>query len=576
MPKLFPVEVLNKFNVGEAEGKTDSLLEECLCEIPPIKEFLLGKKDIILGERGAGKTALFRMLSERKLNFFSPPGKTYQILALDESIEYKQLKTIIEQRIQASGSKDNDSIKYQFIWELFLTYKILCFVTDELKLDQDDLAKYKNEISAALGFEDKKVGIMQFLLSHKKTIGIKLDQLHPATSNFYVSAEPIEKLNTSEDVFKVDLKEIKKKVSSLLDKNHMVLYVLLDRLDEFVIKEDYAIQKRLLEGLMACYRNFSSSTQIRIKPFFRTDIFNRLDISGLGTDKILSKTVHLKWEPNDLRELIARRLFYNFTENLDIANLEFETDEGRLHLDPKYVEDEKIRTKNDKRNFITRWGSKKWKKLVSDFIIQLQMIDRRERKTNFSDAITTDIIHQIFPKSCEHTTSNGKKEYIKFIDFIDSHLSFATDFSTPRVVIDFFEECLYETRSYYAKNKDIVSVPKNFENEYELVKVECITRAYIKIKQKLWGSISRDSIEWENKITDFKVNLTSKLKLNYQDIASNTNWDSEKEAAQFIAFLMHAGILKCINREKTHIERVYELPLMFREPKQSKLSTQPA
>lgn len=125
LPDIFPIEDLDKFSIGEAEGKTDDLLEECLCEIAPIKEFLLGKKDLVLGEKGAGKTALFRMLTEGKLSFVTPPGKTYKILALEESIEYKQLKSIIENRIQTTSGINNDAIKYQFIWELFITFKML-------------------------------------------------------------------------------------------------------------------------------------------------------------------------------------------------------------------------------------------------------------------------------------------------------------------------------------------------------------------------------------------------------------------------------------------------------------------
>lgn len=473
IPNNFDIDCLSKFSFGEAEGQEDSMLKECLCEIAPIKEFLLGKKDIVLGEKGAGKTALYRMLTDRSLTFVSPPNKSYQILALDESIEYKQLKSIIDERIHSSVT-DNKSVKYQFIWELFITYKILAFVTDDLHLEDEFLQQQRSEISSALGFEKPKVGIMQFLLSHKKTIGIKLDQLHPTTSNFYISAEPVEAEKVNESIFKIDLKEIKKKISSLLDKNNMALYVLLDRLDEFVIKEDYEVQKKLLEGLMACYRNFSSTSQIRIKPFFRTDIFNRLDLSGLGTDKILDKCLHLKWEPRELRELIARRIVHNIYEHCNVESLSFETDLGKLYLDTKYVEDQNSKHKNTTRNFFSKWCLRKWDSLIEQVMIALHELNRRERKTNFNDAITVDVIHLLFPKQCEHITLSGKKEFIKFIDFIDTHLLFSTNHSTPRVVIAFFEQCLLETRAYFGKNRDITSLPKNNENEFELVKIECI------------------------------------------------------------------------------------------------------
>jgi hypothetical protein len=345
----------------------------------------------------------------------------------------------------------------------------------------------------------------------------------------------------------------------------MVLYVLLDRLDEFVIKEDYMIQKSLLEGLMACYRNFSSTTQIRIKPFLRTDIFNRLDLSGLGTDKILSKTIHLKWESSDLRVLMARRLAHNYCNVFDVSYLEIEVDEERFHLDPKFVEEENIRKRNDDRNFLTKWCSRKWRKFLTNLIIGLNELNRRERKINFNDVIARDAIHLIFPKNCEHTTTSGKKELIKFIDFLETHLIFSSDYSTPRVVIAFFEECLYQTRTYYANNDNITEIYKNYDHEYELVKVECITRAYNQIKQNLWTSVARDANEWEIKVQNLKDSLAKKQSITFKDICSHDKWEHDREPMQFIAFLTQAGLLKCKTPNKPHIERVYEFPLMFRE-----------
>lgn len=406
---------------------------------------------------------------------------------------------------------------------------------------------------------------MQFFLNHKKTVGIKLDTLHPTSANFYLSAEPIDKASIEENVFKVDLKEIKRKVSSLLDKNNMVLYVLLDRLDEFVIKEDYTIQKKLLEGLMACYRNFSSTSQIKIKPFFRTDIFNRLDLSGLGTDKILSKAVHLKWESSDLRDLMARRLAHNYCNVFDVPFLEVEVDEERFHLDPKFIEEENIRKRNDDRNFLTKWCSRKWRKFITNLFIRINELNRRERKINFNDVIARDAIHLIFPKNCEHLSISGKKEPIKFIDFLDTHLIFSSDYSTPRVVIAFFEECLYQTRTYYANNENIIEIHKNYDQEYEVVKLECITRAYNQIKQNLWTSIARDANEWESKVQNLKDSLAKHQSLTFEDIRLHTNWEHDKEPMQFIAFLTQAGILKCKTPNKPHIERLYEFPLLFRE-----------
>jgi hypothetical protein len=562
-PKSFPVNALDLFSIGDVEGKNDTLLEECLCEIAPIREFLLGKKDIVLGERGAGKSALFRTLSEGRLKFVTPNGKTYAVLALDENIEYKQLKDLIENKIAAAG--DKPSIKYQFIWELFITYKIPDLLVNDLRIQDPHLDQAQRDISVALGFEKPKIGFMEFLISHKKTVGVKLDQLHPTTSNFYISTEPTSDLGKDENIHHIDLREVKRHISRALDKNAMVLYVLLDRLDEFVILEEYETQKSLLEGLLTCYRNFSSTSQIRVKLFFRTDIFNQLNLSGLGADKIIAKSVNLKWSGSDLRELIARRLAHNYYEHLSVADLMFRTDMGTLHLDPKYIEEQKALSKIDDRNRFAKWCSKFAAKFKTALLAAMNDRKRVERRTNFNDAINIAVINLIFPVFCEHISTSGSLERIRFLTLLESHLSFSSNYSTPRLVIAFIEKCLYETRSYYSKNKDIKEIPLNSDNEYELVKVGCISRAYQTVKDDVWNSLAREASKWEHEILQLRDKLAAKDEITLEDITKFTTWSLPDEPKRFIALLTHSGILRCKTPHKPHSERLYEFPLLFRE-----------
>jgi hypothetical protein len=75
LPAEFPVTYLSKFDFGSAEASEDDLLINCACRLRAINEFLIGHKNIVLGERGAGKSALFRMIRERSLSFENKAGK---------------------------------------------------------------------------------------------------------------------------------------------------------------------------------------------------------------------------------------------------------------------------------------------------------------------------------------------------------------------------------------------------------------------------------------------------------------------------------------------------------------------
>lgn len=564
-PEYFPVMALDGFDLGDPEGKTDALLESCLCEIPAIREFLLGKKDIVLGERGTGKTALFRLLATRKLNISAPGDKKSLVLPLDENIEYKQVKDLVENRISYCTKKPN--VKYQFLWEIFITYKMLELLEIQ-GISDDRLSTHRKDISVALGFEKPKVGLMEFLLGHKKSVGVKLDNLHPTSSTFFISAEPAAQLDQA--ATQIDLQRIKRDVSSVLDKNNCILFVLLDRLDEFVILEDYDTQKLLLEGLVACYRNFSTGTPVKIKLFVRTDLFNRLNIGDLGADKIIAKSIKLSWRPEDLRELVARRLTYNILEQLQISEIKFKTDEGTLHLDPRYIEQQKIIKSSLEGHKIKQFLIGVLIRIQSELNAKLMNLQRRERKTNYNDKISAEIISLLFPNSCDHLSTGGKVGSIRFVDFIATHLNYSTGYSTPRITISFFEKCLHEARTYYSRNRDITRIRKNSDEEYELVKVECITRAYNSLKDDVWSVVSKAAHDWERKILDLRGKLNAQSEVSYKDFVKLRDWSDDNEPRQFVAFLMHAGVLSCQNISRPQDERTYTFPIMFRDVKLKK------
>ena len=55
----FQTSKLSEFQFGDADAKSDELLIDCNQPIRGVREFLNGDKNIVLGERGVGKSALF-------------------------------------------------------------------------------------------------------------------------------------------------------------------------------------------------------------------------------------------------------------------------------------------------------------------------------------------------------------------------------------------------------------------------------------------------------------------------------------------------------------------------------------
>ena len=69
LPKELTINQLQRINFGDIEANDDRLLFDSVCKTASVIEFINGSKNIVLGEKGTGKTALFRLVKDNKLKF---------------------------------------------------------------------------------------------------------------------------------------------------------------------------------------------------------------------------------------------------------------------------------------------------------------------------------------------------------------------------------------------------------------------------------------------------------------------------------------------------------------------------
>ena len=113
LPSSVEAKIVSDFNIGEADALEDDLLWDCYCDIFPIKEYLKGKKDILLGNKGSGKTAVFRLLQEKKINFYNEKSYKQIIVSIDESVEYLSISSKLNEVMKTSI--ESDDTKYRFL-----------------------------------------------------------------------------------------------------------------------------------------------------------------------------------------------------------------------------------------------------------------------------------------------------------------------------------------------------------------------------------------------------------------------------------------------------------------------------
>lgn len=565
LPAEFQLTHLSKFDFGSAEASEDELLLNCSCRLKAINEFIIGHKNIVLGERGAGKSALFRMVCERTLGFENKAGKKQILVPIEDQLQYSMLAEKMTSHIPDDGI--NIDIKYRFIWELLILTRIANQLREEFPEDQVAKDIYQ-EINDALGLSTTKPTLFQMLVSHKKSIGVKIENIHLGifTPNFYASMEPSVNAGSDSSVVEVDVDLLKKRIAAFLRHHNSVIFILFDKLDEFVIKEEYQEQKHIIQGLLHCQRSYGNIPEIKLKLFLRTDLFKRLDFQTIGYDKVISRTVELSWTPEEMREFVAKRVFYNFVSAFELSGLQFSIDHEKLYLSQKSLgELDREEQGEGKLAFLLPLKKIYWQFLT--FLERASQDARDARKTNFNDELNRQIITTVFPRFPNHLTVAGAVKPIDLFDYFSSHFSLGTGNTTPRIVLMFMQKCLDQTRDYFSRNPDTKAITLDASNEYPLILRDSMLKAYGELQNQMWETFANVDARWKAAVHHLQQHRDSLsgIKISYAEMVKliESDFADEKELQQFLAFLSHIGLLACNGNQSDYPKRQYELPILF-------------
>lgn len=564
LPDRFPVSALDKFDFGDVEAKDDKLLALCPVPTGSMNDFLLDKKDIVLGFRGTGKSAIVRLLMDKKLQFITDEGLESVLICLDEEFDYRAIREHLHKHADSDRSR---LMACRVVWELLIIYRALQTVRDQTNVSDSTIIEYIKEIDILLGIATAKPRLMEIILSHKKKVGIKFDANLPNIVDVYAGLEPsLDSRSEPAESSVLKLVEYKRYLNKVLLEQKKHLYVLLDRLDDFVVHEDYETQKQLIQGLLATQTDYRQKYKnIKIKSFIRTDLFRKLDLSEFGPDKILARCVELRWSPSELKHLMAKRVAHNLMAALSLSRLEISIDADQFFVSrnelPKLTES-KISLANFDPFVLAYWRRLFWLAYV-----RARSITHGDdgRIQNSLDVVNEAVITAIFPREALHLKRDGTQTAIDLFDFFESHFQFAYGQATPRVMLSFMNQCITFVREYYSNNRDIKDVKKNDKGEFPIFVRKAMHSAYCTLKNEAWEVQYQWAKKWEPLIAIVQKLAIHKT-ISYSQFLKESAVDST-EAKQFLAFVTHTGLLRCANERERYEERQYEVPLLFQHPK---------
>jgi hypothetical protein len=268
-----------------------------------------GDIDVVYGAKGSGKSALYSLLlsktSELKANAILP-------VAAENPRGAPAFKDLL---------LDPPATEREFIslWKLYFAALL-----HGLLVDNRIRNNYTNEIGLSLqreglvrgsltlsGILSSVIGYVKRALRPKELeAGIELDPITQLPVGFKGKIIFSEPASTSGDS---ELRSVDRLLElanlALLDSNKKA-WIMLDRLD-VAFADNQDLEASALRALFRVYLDLLSNSQIQLKIFLRSDIWDRITATGFREASHITRHLTVSWNRNSLLNLMVRRLLHN-------------------------------------------------------------------------------------------------------------------------------------------------------------------------------------------------------------------------------------------------------------------------
>jgi hypothetical protein len=381
---------IKNINWGEDDAKSDPALEDFFFETPDYQKLLLGKKYLIIGRKGTGKTALLE-----KIRIDS--SKKHDCFYSDISLAEFPVNALRELRDRSMQNK----AQFIPIW----TFSILVELANKIIYSEEG------------SLDESKIELKQFLKRNFPNAfggivaSIKvLNERHSKVfvGNDYVGGFGNHSTQTSEQIVPVHyLKYIEKLKSLIFDiKTTSTYYFLFDYLDEgYDPKSDNTLLiLALMKSISNLLKDFKQFSTITFRPILalRSDIFDRLNDNDLN--KYDDYIIRLNWSTDErdlysLKQLINKRINASLNNSSKIDSWNIIVDEVGNYR-PEYPEST-LWNRVANNTFERPRDVIKFMKITSEILPenshQIKKSDISAAEKDYSDWFYKEIRDEIYP-----------------------------------------------------------------------------------------------------------------------------------------------------------------------------------
>lgn len=300
-------EVLRELDLGNSVAEHDDALERYFVETEAFRRLVRGTVDIVAGDKGTGKTALYRILVRRARAL--DELRDIEIVTAFNPVGNSVFQRLAEGDVLAEG-------QYASIWKAYILSLVGNWV---LAIYQDDLSEEMRRLQQLLARLDLLSGDESPNAVFSGVVNLVRRITNPRSAEVAISFGPqgmpvlVPKIEFQDpgpppsDPLVISHEEAFDTLTAVLDAENLTIWVVFDRLDE-AFQGFPTAEVPALRALFRTYLDLQAFGRVRLKLFVRRDLFRRVMSGGfVNLTHVNARRFDITWTDEDLYDLLFRR-----------------------------------------------------------------------------------------------------------------------------------------------------------------------------------------------------------------------------------------------------------------------------
>lgn len=301
-------EILRQLDLGNSVAEFDAALENYFVETETFRLLVNDRGDIVAGDKGTGKTALYKILQQRYRTI--PELAKVEVLSGFNPSGNPVFQRLVEGEVLTEG-------QYISIWKAYVLSLVGNWVLQIYDGEFTDNMAQLDEMLQSLSLrtaDDTPNTVFSRLINLVRRL--TNPKAAEVTMTFGQEGMPVitpkvefgDEAPDEQEIRVVRHEDALRLLNTVLTESDIYVWLVLDRLDE-AFQGFAQTEIPALRALFRTYLDLTEFDRIRLKLFVRKDLFRKIIYGGfVNLTHINARKIEIIWNDEDLFNLLYRRI----------------------------------------------------------------------------------------------------------------------------------------------------------------------------------------------------------------------------------------------------------------------------